>query len=115
MFRRMSTVVLLLGLAAAAGANVPDLQDPTRPLKAAPVAAGHGVPGKASPRPTLQSVLIGPRRRVAVIDGYRMTEGQERRGLKVWKIRSDGVVVSVDGSPRMTLKLTNTRMHKELR
>jgi MSHA biogenesis protein MshK len=104
---------LLVVLMANGVANVPDGRDPTRPLRpsvsTAPAASAERV------RPTLESVLIGAGRRVAVINGRRMSEGDVQQGVKVWEIRPDGVVVSVDGSPRMTLKIGNVRMHKESR
>ncbi|MEQ8857031.1 MAG: general secretion pathway protein GspB [Pseudomonadales bacterium] len=90
----------------------PPLEDPTQPLRA----TGSGKSGAAPPqRPSLSSVLIGQDRRFAVIDGRRMTEGESRAGIKVWEIRADRVVVSVNGSPRMVLEIGNSRMHKELR
>jgi MSHA biogenesis protein MshK len=105
--------LFVLVMAAYAAANVPGMKDPTRPLAAA--ASKVSAPGAERTHPTLESVLIGAGRRVAVINGRRMTEGEEHQGMKVWKIRPGEVVVSVDGSPRMTLEITNSRMHKELR
>lgn len=101
---------MLVCLHAAADARA--LKDPTRPLRApavtAPAASGRALP-------TLDSVLVGSDRRLAVIDGMRLGEGDERDGIRVWEIRSDAVVVSVDGSPRMVLTIANGRMRKELR
>lgn len=104
-----SLLLALLPIAAAAGSE--SLRDPTRPLTAAAPAAA---PDQRS-RPVLQSLLIGPDRRLAVIDGQRMNEGEERRGMKLWEIHADGVVVSVNGSARMRLSLTHAGMHKEIR
>jgi ribosome maturation factor RimP len=105
--------LFVLVMAAYAAANVPGMKDPTRPLAAA--ASKVSAPGAERTHPTLESVLIGAGRRVAVINGRRMSEGDVQQGVKVWEIRPDGVVVSVDGSPRMTLKIGNVRMHKESR
>lgn len=109
-------VVLALAWAVGSAAAAPgaDLSDPTQPLRPSAVRPA-GAPGGEVERPTLESVLIGQGRRVAVIDGRRMTEGEERHGVKVHRIRADGVVVSVNGSPPMTLSISNSRMHKELR
>ncbi len=109
-----SCVLLLLVMMSVGGvANVSaPMSDPTRPLRAPAAAAA---PVSARERPSLDSVLIGPRRRVAVIDGQRMSEGESRSGIKVWEIRPDSVVVSVNDSPRLVLEIGNSRMHKELR
>lgn len=103
--RAVGVVALLLSGTVAA--NVPQREqgsDPTRPLGPAAVA---GTAGAAMARPALHSVLIGADRRVAVIDGRRMGEGEEYNGIKVWQILPEGVVVSVNGSPRMLLELGN--------
>lgn len=87
-------------------------RDPTQPpgrmaLKAhAPELAGA---------PKLSSVLIGGGRRLAVVDGEIMGEGEERAGVKVWEIKPDRVVVSVAGRRPMTLLLDSSRVHKEVR
>jgi MSHA biogenesis protein MshK len=108
-----SALLLIAAMAQGAVAAGPGgLIDPTRPLVAA-VKADAAAPQDA--RPALESLLVGSDRRVAVIDGQRMHEGEERGGLKVWEIRSDGVVVSVNGAERMLLSFTNPGMHKELR
>jgi hypothetical protein len=108
--------LVALLLCAAAGANVPEetvLEDPTRPLrKPAAAAAGGAVPAG---RPTLNSVLVGPDRRHAVIDGRRLAEGESHGGVRVLEIHPNRVVVSTDGSPRLVLEIANARMHKELR
>ncbi|MDZ7670263.1 MAG: hypothetical protein U5Q16_12890 [Gammaproteobacteria bacterium] len=104
-----SLLLALLPIAAAAGTE--GLRDPTRPLTAAAPAA---VPDQRG-RPVLQSLLIGPDRRLAVIDGQPMSEGEERRGMKLWEIHANGVVVSVNGSAPMRLSLTHAGMHKEIR
>ncbi len=97
-------------LPAAVAANV-TVDDPTRPLRPA------GQPASATavaPRPTLESVLIGSQRRVAVIDGQRLSEGESRGGLKIWRIEPEGVEVSVNGS-RMVLKMPRSGVRKSVR
>jgi MSHA biogenesis protein MshK len=103
-------VIALLPLSAAAAAPA-GLQDPTAPLGAA---HGDAVAPVQDARPALESLLVGPERRVAVINGQRMHEGEERGGVKVWEIRSDGVVVSVNGASRQLLSFASPGMHKEL-
>lgn len=85
--------------------------DPTRPL----VPAGQpDLPAAAARRPTLESVLIGEHRRVAVIDGQRLAEGESSAGLKVWRILPEGVEVSVNGS-RMLLEMPRSGVRKSPR
>lgn len=102
---------LLLSLAllgASASANVPASADPTRPLRVAPALSAPA----AVRRPTLESVLIGPSRRVAVIDGQRLREGERRGGLKVWRILPEGVEVSIDGAQRLLLEIPRNGVRK---
>lgn len=102
--------VSLLALAMLAG-PVLAMVDPTRPLGsgAAVITAGDAV------RPSLDSVLIGPGRRVAVIDGRAISEGEARGGVRVWRITPQGAEVSVGDGPRLRLDLKPSGMHKEPR
>jgi len=105
----------LLGLATngwASGEGFVALKDPTRPLQSS---GGQTMPHAERPRPILASLLVGPDRRIAVIDGMAMIEGQQAAGVKVWKIHADGVLVSVDGAPRTKLTLKNADIRKEMR
>ena len=85
-------------------------RDPTKP-PGGRVAAS--VVQQTSAAPELSSVLIGATRRLAVIDGRVMAEGEERAGVKVWQIKVDRVVVSVAGRKPMTLMLDSARIYKE--
>lgn len=67
-----ATVIALLALATAAPAAAQALADPTRPALA-PQAGPAAVP--AAQGPVLQSVLISPERRLAVIDGQTVALG----------------------------------------
>ena len=111
--RAIAGALTLLAMAGVSAADVPVLKDPTRPLRST-ASAGKPVSDPVE-RPTLESVLIGGGRRFAIINGSRMAEGDERHGVKVLEIRPGGVVVSVNGSSRVTLEITNSRMHKERR
>lgn len=110
-FNALLVIGVLTQGAEAAGPG--KLKDPTRPLGAA-ARVDEATPAQDA-RLALESLLVGPDRRVAVINGQRMHEGDERGGVKVWEIRSDGVVVSIEGGSRMLLSLANPAMHKELR
>jgi len=106
-------LALLCAFAAANVLGGTVLEDPTQPLrKPAAAAAGNAAPAGL---PTLNSVLVGPERRHAVIDGRRLTEGESHGGLRVLEIHPNRVVVSTDSSPRLVLEIANARMHKELR
>ena len=115
MSERAISVALLLSLWATAPGAAAEvvLKDPTRPLRAP--APGVVAADPAGPRPRLNSVLFGPDRRVAVIDGRRMTEGDSHGAVEVMTIHPDRVVVRQAGVGRLVLKLTNADMHKELR
>ena len=102
-----AALALLAVLAGSAAAMV----DPTRPLGPGATA----LPAADSGRPALDSVLIAPGRRVAVIDGRAISEGESRGGVRVWRITPDGVEVSVGDGPRLRLDLKHSGMHKEPR
>ena len=60
-------------------------------------------------------MLISPERKLAVIDGRVFSEGESSGGIRVWKIKSDRVVVSLGSGVRMTLRLDETVVNKEVR
>lgn len=95
--------LLVLGLPALAAAQ--ELSDPTRPPArlASPQAADSGTDGV----PVLQSVLVGRgpgARRIAVIDGDTVREGDSWRGARVARIAA-GEVVLAKGKERQVLHL----------
>ncbi|MGF2736654.1 hypothetical protein [Marinobacter sp. DUT-1] len=73
------------------------LQDPTRPPGTeAPVIRSQPV------RPlSLDSIVYGQDRKVAVIEGEALREGQGANGIRVRKIHQDRVEVLDRGSPRI--------------
>jgi len=75
------------------------LQDPTRP----PELIGQGEETVSS-GPVLQSVLIAPDRKVAIISGQAVSLGQRFNGARVVGI-SETQVVLRNGSELQTLKL----------
>ncbi len=77
------------------------LIDPMRPPAAFDRSAGQQV---ASTEPVLQSVLVGPNRRVAVIDGETVRQGDRFRDARVARI-IPGAVELVRGAERQVLKL----------
>ena len=92
--RAIAIPVLLGALEAAHGAPVDILVDPTRPPSPA---AGVPGEGKSSQSRTLQSVLIAPGRRVAVIDGALVRIGSMLGDAEVVKIDESGVVLRTSG------------------
>lgn len=85
------------GFAAWGQATGQVLLDPTRPppewLAAQPKAAG--VPGEADPgaAPQLQSLVIGPSRRYAIIEGQLVGVGDTFKDARVVAVRPSGVVL----------------------
>lgn len=78
------------------------LVDPTRPA-----APGRPTPAvSTAPRHvwTLDSTLVAPDRRVAVINGTRVSEGEVVDGARVIEIRELDVVIQTAGR-RLTLNL----------
>jgi MSHA biogenesis protein MshK len=106
-----NTLALLVSVAASA-AGVSALDDPTRPLVQRPAQ----VQADEQPdQPRLTSVLIDADRKLAVINGELMGEGDRHQGIRVWKIAADHAVVTVDGGAPLTLVLDEPSMHGESR
>jgi len=72
-----SATILPLALSLAAQAADPQapLTDPTRPPTVAPGARDGSAPAASAGAPRLQSILISPHRRLAVIDGRTVALG----------------------------------------
>ena len=101
---RAAALLLLVGaspVGQAAHAQV--LSDPTRPPQG-PAAAAAGGAAQAAPPSRLQSVLISPGRKLAVIDGKTVPLGGTVDGATLVAIRESEVVLQT-GSQRETLKL----------
>jgi MSHA biogenesis protein MshK len=86
----------LFVLAMALTTGVQALQDPTRPPDARPAAA------QAQPARDIElgSILLGSQRRIAVIDGVALREGDSHDGITVRRIHRDKVDVTDRGQPR---------------
>jgi MSHA biogenesis protein MshK len=103
--RRWPTTLLLSTLALI-GAELPD---PTRPPGVVP----------AGPAPTaepggmvLRSLLVAPERRLAVIDGTQVREGDRVGGARVLEISLEGVELERAGE-RLHLRLTAPALRTE--
>ncbi|MCZ6643686.1 MAG: hypothetical protein O7F71_19090 [Gammaproteobacteria bacterium] len=113
MFRvYLITLACLLSLGVRADRD--KLEDPTRPEGfTRPVSSVTEKKTRLLPR--LSSVLIGDDRRLAVIDGRVMAEGDVGNGLRVRRINSDRVLVTLADRTRVTLLLDTSGIHKEER
>lgn len=98
---KAATILILAGLACS-GAHAAPFADPTQPPGAIPGGADSATGAVEGPR--LQSVLISPNRRVAVIGGQTVSLGGMYGEARVVRI-TEGEVVLQTGQERQTLKL----------
>lgn len=92
-------IVLSCWPAAARLADTAVLSDPTRPPDHAEIRVFFGS-GDENPVDTafqLQSVLISNQRRIAIINGRRLSEGDRIENAKVSRIEAGRVVMQRDG------------------
>lgn len=87
-------------VAVAPAANLPD---PTQP-PAALVAAGSGNDGDVAQQPVLQSVMISPARRLAIISGQTVPLGGLYQGARLVRVSETEVVLRA-GNETQTLRL----------
>ncbi|MDH3560713.1 MAG: hypothetical protein OEN52_07150 [Gammaproteobacteria bacterium] len=72
------------------------LQDPTRPTRAA-LFLSTSAPRPSADKWTLDSTLVATDRRVAVINGTHVSEGESIDGARVLKIRNTDVLIQAPG------------------
>lgn len=89
---------LMLALTGILALPVQALEDPTRPpdFQTAPSA-----PAAPERRFDLDSIVIGPERRVAVINGMARREGEQFDGARVRRIQPGQVEILVGGRVRV--------------
>ena len=90
------SAVLLAGPLLTDGAEV--LRDPTRPYAAAPIAEPTGA--RAIAKATgfnVTTILVSEKRRVAIVNGKRVSEGDQVDGATVVKILADRLRLDLDG------------------
>lgn len=92
-------LLMLLGVFGSVVAGpVLALEDPTRP-------SGFNAPTAEAPKPqanfSLDSIMIGDGKRLAVINGQMVREGQSLEQARVVKVTPDRVVLSVNGQQRV--------------
>ena len=115
MYRRLLTAcivcwALVSAIADVVSADVP--RDPTEPSRWVPSRVADD--SESLTLPVLTSVLIGEDRKLVVIDGRVMSEGDQLGAVKVWRIESDHAVVSVGGRSPLKLWLNKHDMNKEV-
>ena len=98
----MRTMALLIAALASGLAPAAPFADPTRPPNVTGAEPGDGRAAVAGPR--LESVLIAPDRRIAVISGQTVPLGGKYGEARLVRI-SESEVVLQNGDQRETLKL----------
>ena len=92
------STVLLFGPLLTDGAEV--LRDPTRPYSVAPVVVVTPTGAKAIARASgfsVTAILVSQKRRVAIVNGKRVSEGDQVDGATVVKILADRLRLDLDG------------------
>jgi len=110
---KVRAIVSLLSVLALP-ATASDLSDPTRPPSNWQAKPSDGVAATPRAGPKLTSILVSPTRRVAVIDGVSMQEGQSTNGITVVHIGKTWVDARVSDSP-LRLSLSDANVTKEPR
>lgn len=102
---------LLCTAGMSASADNEGLVDPTRPqvVVATPPATRPSV----LPRHRLQSVLIGPGRRLAVVDGELLAEGETTAGYELLKVLEDRVTLRLADGRQQVLHLAIEELRKD--
>lgn len=99
---------LLLMFSANAGA----FEDPTRP----PLAQGSAsTEVTLQPLPVLSSIIYSDSRKVAVVNGHLLGEGESKEGIALLHIAPDKVRVRVGGAQQVTLTMSSGLIKKELK
>ena len=96
------TLSLTLSAALAGPVAAEGLADPTRPNSWAQVLAPGAVVQQA-PSFALESVIFSPSRRVAVINGRTLAEGESLGTLTLLKVDRRQVTVRIDGQRQVLL------------
>ena len=96
MSERSWLAVLLLASSAGAFGQEGALGDPTRPTSLSEPGEAR-VQAVQAPRWRLQSTLVADDRRVAVINGHTVSQGERIEGATVVEVRSDRVTLQKDG------------------
>lgn len=109
MFKVLVSVLVFCSFSALANESREMPRDPTRPLNYQPVAKAQAL------KLRLNSVLLSGKRRLAIINGQSLREGETLAGSKlvVKRIEANQVVLTGEGSTR-TLTLVPLVVKKHL-
>ena len=88
------------------------LEDPTRPPEPS---AAASVSDRGMQRPVLSSIVYGKQRRLAVINGKVLLEGQSVGGVALVEVLQDNVRVQIGSAEQFTLHLGSGQINKELK
>ena len=105
-----AALLLVCGLAATPATAAEPLADPMRPPTAHPEARVPDA-GERIERLELTSTVVGPDRRIAVIDGRRLRVGDRIAGARVTAIEPASVRLVADGRG-YTLRLLRQRIKR---
>jgi hypothetical protein len=106
---RLPLLACLVALAGAAHGAEPAVHDPTQPFRAGAPGEGGSAAGATQPRFKLTAVLLSPTRRVAIVNGKALQEGQRIGGLEVVKIDSRSVLLR-EGNKEFVVQLGDARV-----
>lgn len=109
MFERLLAIVSM-AWAASAAATDSEPRDPTAPERWTPAVAAV----ESGDLPVLSSVLISEQRKLVIIDGRLLGEGEQSGGIRVWQINPDHAVVSISGGSATRLWLDKHDLNKEV-
>ncbi len=99
------TAALLLGYVPTASAD-PD-RDPTRPYSAQSVVS----PGSRTMTFNVSAIFVSKARRVAIVNGQRVTEGDSINGAIVVEINKDALLLNLNGK-ELTTRLLPAGLRK---
>ncbi len=109
-----ATLALALFMLAAAHAPAEQLNDPMRPPGKEMMSGGKGGRQTVASRYRLDSVIIAPNRRQAIINGKRLTLGESISGAKLIDIQTTQVTLQVAGKSHvLTLLPLSIKMPSE--
>ena len=107
-------VVVALGWAATGAADpvldLGSLPDPTRPTQRG-AQPNLDARDEAAGSISLDSILYSDERRVAMINGRLLNEGDVVQGVRVVSVQRDAVIVKAADKPSQKLKLSSARVH----
>ena len=99
----LTALALLLTGGADLAAAEEALRDPTRPYS--PLQGSRA----AAPRFVVNAIIISPERRVAIVNGRRVTVGGSLGGATVVAIKKDELILEIGGK-RITARLNDGAM-----